>query len=121
MTPSADDIVVYVTNFCPYCTRAKVLLDRKKVSYKTMDITNNDEMRTWLMEASGQRTVPQIFIYGQSVGGFDDLYALDRAGKLDAMLAAKGLTLAAARKTLSDRSSGKFFAGIPRKLSHQSL
>ncbi len=81
------DVHIYVTNYCPYCVRAKALLRRKGVAFTEIDVTGDDEKRAWLVEVSGQRTVPQIFINGKSIGGCDEIYALDRAGKLDGMLA----------------------------------
>jgi glutaredoxin 3 len=81
------DVQIYVTTYCAYCLRAKALLRKKGVTFTEFDVTNDDAKRTWLVETTGQRTVPQIFIDGKSVGGCDDLYALDREGKLDALLA----------------------------------
>ena len=81
-------IEVYTTNYCPYCTRAKDLLKRKGQSFAEFDVTDDDEGRVKLVEkAGGRRTVPQIFINDQHIGGFDDLNALDKEGKLDALLA----------------------------------
>jgi glutaredoxin 3 len=82
----AAKVVVYVTEYCPYCTQAKALLDKKGVAYEAVDVTGNDAKRAWLAQATGRRTVPQIFINGRAVGGCDDLYALDRGGKLDPLL-----------------------------------
>ena len=79
-------IQVYVTSRCPYCVMAKRLLDRKGLAYETIDVTGQAEKRVWLMEASGQRTVPQIFIGEKSIGGYTELAALNRSGDLDAML-----------------------------------
>lgn len=81
------DIVVYTTSYCPYCVRAKRLLDAKKAPYREIGVDGDPEKRRWLAEVTRQRTVPQIFINGRPVGGFTDLAALDRAGELDAMLA----------------------------------
>lgn len=67
--------------------RAKALLSKKGVRYQEVDVSNDDEKRRWLMQTTGQRTVPQIFINEKSVGGFDDIAALDRKGELDPMLA----------------------------------
>ncbi len=75
-------VQVYVTGYCPYCTRAKSLLDRRGIPYETIDVSGDDAKRRWLAEVTGQRTVPQIFIDGKSVGGCDDLHDLDRAGEL---------------------------------------
>jgi glutaredoxin 3 len=82
----AAEVIVYVTDYCPYCTRAKGLLRRKGVAFTEIDVSNDPEKRAWLFEKTGQRTVPQIFIDGVSVGGCDDIHALDRAGKLDPLL-----------------------------------
>ncbi len=82
-------IEIYTTTYCPYCVRAKHLLDAKDVDYAEIDVTGDDVARMTLVEKSGGRkTVPQIFINGASVGGYDDLRALEESGKLDAMLAA---------------------------------
>lgn len=81
-------VEVYTTTYCPYCVRAKQLLDAKDVDYTTIDVTGDDAARIALVEKSGgRRTVPQIFINGTAVGGYDDLRALEEAGKLDEMLA----------------------------------
>ncbi len=66
--------------------RAKALLSRKGVQFQEIDVSFDDEKRQWLMQASGQRTVPQIFINDKPVGGFDDIAALDRKGELDPLL-----------------------------------
>ena len=83
----SKQVVVYTTNYCPYCVRAKELLKRKNIEFQEIDVTNDQEGREELVNKSGGRkTVPQIFIGDAHVGGCDDLYALDRDGKLDAML-----------------------------------
>ncbi|MBP7709552.1 MAG: glutaredoxin 3 [Rickettsiales bacterium] len=80
-------VLIYTTTVCPYCTRAKALLQRKGVAFTEIKITD-DEVRNEMMKKSGGRmTVPQIFIDDKHVGGCDDLYALDAAGKLDELLA----------------------------------
>ena len=81
------NVTIYVTNNCPYCVRAKALLNRKGVTFTEVDVTNAPDKRTWLVETTGMRTVPQIFINGRGVGGSDDLFALENHGKLDALLA----------------------------------
>lgn len=81
------DIVMYRTPICPYCVRAKALLKRKGVAFREVDVSGDAEQRAWLLEATGQRTVPQIFINGRSIGGCDELYLLERQGKLDELLA----------------------------------
>ena len=88
------DVTIYVTSYCPYCTRAKALLTRKGVSFTEIDVGNDPAKRAWLAEQTGMRTVPQVFINGRSVGGSDDIHALDRAGKLDPMLAEPALSKA---------------------------
>lgn len=80
-------VEVYSTTYCPYCVRAKQLLDAKDVDYTEIDVTGDDNARIALIEKSGgRRTVPQIFINDQAVGGYDDLRALEESGKLDTML-----------------------------------
>jgi glutaredoxin 3 len=80
-------VEVYSTNYCPYCVRAKQLLDTKDIDYTEIDVTGDDEARMALVEKSGGRkTVPQIFINGESIGGYDDLRALEESGKLDSLL-----------------------------------
>jgi glutaredoxin 3 len=83
----AADVKVYTTSYCPYCVRAKRLLEAKKVAYQEIDVSGDAEQRRWLVDASGQRTVPQIFVNGRPIGGFTDMAALDRQGRLDALLA----------------------------------
>ncbi len=82
------EITMYKTPTCPYCTRAEALLARKGVTEITkIDITTAPNLMAEMMEKSGgRRTVPQIFIGDTHVGGFDDLSALDQAGKLDELL-----------------------------------
>jgi glutaredoxin 3 len=83
-------VKVYTKTLCPYCVRAKALLDRKGIAYEEIDAEHDDALRTWLVEATGQRTVPQIFVGDRSLGGFSDIDALDRQGKLDAILRGEG-------------------------------
>lgn len=83
------DIVIYTTNYCPYCVKAKDLLKRKNAAFKEIDVTNDDNLRMELVEKSGgRRTVPQIFINGVHIGGCDDLYELDKKGGLDPLIIA---------------------------------
>ena len=83
------EIKIYTIPFCPYCERAKALLSRKGAAFQEIDAPSGSAARKAAIERSGGRTtVPQIFIGGQAIGGSDDLTALDRAGKLDALLAA---------------------------------
>jgi glutaredoxin 3 len=87
MSEAPAEVVMYRTPFCPYCMRAERLLQRKGALVKEVDVSNDSEKRRWLIDATRQRTVPQIFINGVSVGGFDDIAALDRRGILDQLLA----------------------------------
>jgi glutaredoxin 3 len=80
-------IIVYSTDYCPYCTRAKSLLTSKNVDFDEIDVTNDDDLRMEMVRKSGGRkTVPQIFIDDIHIGGFDDLHALDIKGELDKLL-----------------------------------
>ncbi len=81
------DVVLYTTPNCSYCVQAKQLLVRKGVAYREIDVSRDGALRTEVMARSGQRTVPQIWIGEYHVGGFNELYALERAGTLDALLA----------------------------------
>ncbi len=77
------NVIVYTTNYCPYCSRAKNLLKQKGIAFKEIDLTNDDAKRNELTEKTGCMTVPMIFIGDEFVGGSDDLHALDAAGELD--------------------------------------
>ena len=77
---------MYTTLICPYCIRAKMLLKAKGVVWEEIDVSGDHEARAWLVKTTGRRTVPQIFINDESIGGFDEMRALDRAGELDAKL-----------------------------------
>jgi glutaredoxin 3 len=80
-------VEIYTTTYCPFCMRAKSLLKSKGVAFDEIDVTDDDELRAKMIELSGgRRTVPEIFINGKIVGGFDELKALDVAGKLDVLL-----------------------------------
>lgn len=82
-------IEIYTTPYCPYCSRAKALLGTKGVSFEEYDVSMGGAKRAEMRERSnGGSTVPQIFIDGRHIGGCDDMFALDRAGKLDPLLAA---------------------------------
>ncbi|MEX0616053.1 MAG: glutaredoxin 3 [Methylophaga sp.] len=81
------DVIVYSSAHCPYCVMAKQLLERKGVAYKEIRVDLEPARREEMMQKSKQRTVPQIFINDQAVGGYTDLLAIDRAKKLDQMLA----------------------------------
>lgn len=81
-------VEIYTTPTCGYCAMAKRLLQRKGVTYREIDVSADPSLRAAMVQrADGRRTVPQIFIGPVHVGGSDDLHALERAGKLDALLA----------------------------------
>lgn len=80
------NVVIYSSRFCPYCVRAKMLLDAKGVSYNEIHVDIDRERRSEMVELSGRTSVPQIFIDDDHIGGCDDLYALDAQGGLDAKL-----------------------------------
>lgn len=80
-------VVIYTKPFCPYCARAESLLKSRGVAYEEIVASIDAQLREEMRERSGRMTYPQIFIGEHHVGGFDDLDALDRAGKLDALLA----------------------------------
>lgn len=75
-------VQVYTTRICTYCVAAKRLLKKRDIAFEEIDVSSDPEKRMWLVEQSGQRTVPQIFIHGESIGGYTELAALDRAGGL---------------------------------------
>lgn len=95
MTPTACNgklgslmktVTVYTTRYCPYCNAAKDLLRSKKAEFHEIDVSDDDEFDA-LVERTGWKTVPQIFIENEMIGGFNELAALDREGKLDEKLA----------------------------------
>jgi glutaredoxin 3 len=79
-------VIVYTTEWCPFCVRAKALLEHKGVAFEEIDVASDDTVREQMIAASGRRTVPQIFIDEQSIGGFDELYELEQSGQLDTLL-----------------------------------
>jgi glutaredoxin 3 len=87
INPMAE-IIVYSGSSCPFCDKAKLLLKKKGVTYSEVDVRSDEvKLNEMLQKSNGKRTIPQIFINGQHIGGCDDLYALDAAGKLDPLLA----------------------------------
>jgi len=81
-------VEIYSADYCPYCTKAKMLLKNKGVDFVEHDLSGDDEARIALVEKSGGlKTIPQIFIDGQHYGGFDDIDALNKSGELDKILA----------------------------------
>jgi glutaredoxin 3 len=83
---SPPKVTLYVTDWCPYCSRARRLLESKGVPYEEIDVESVSGARAEMQARSGQSSVPQIFIGENHVGGCDDLHALDAAGSLDPML-----------------------------------
>jgi glutaredoxin 3 len=80
------EVLVYVTRFCPYCVRARALLDRKGVAYRVVDVGTDPRFWAEMERRSRRTTVPQIFIGPHHVGGYDDLAALNADGRLDEFL-----------------------------------
>ena len=85
-TRPAAEVVVYGTARCPYCVRARALLDRKGVAYADIRLEHEADRRREMEQLSNRRTVPQIFIDGAHIGGSDELHELEYAGKLDELL-----------------------------------
>ena len=81
-------VIVYSSDCCPYCMRAKYLLESKGVAFEEIKVDGKPQVRAEMSQKAGRTSVPQIWIGSTHVGGCDDLYALERAGKLDALLAA---------------------------------
>ncbi len=79
-------ILVYTTNYCFYCLRAKRLLSARGYAFTEIDVSDDSVQRAWLVEKTKRRTVPQVFIDGRSVGGYDEIAALDRRGELARMV-----------------------------------
>ena len=75
-------VEIYTTPSCPFCVRAKRLLDARGIAFEEIDLANDHALREEVIERTGRRTVPQIFIDGRSIGGFEELAALDAAGEL---------------------------------------
>ncbi|RJX76275.1 glutaredoxin 3 [Pseudomonas sp. LS-2] len=82
------EVVVYSSDYCPYCSRAKYLLESKNVDFEEIKIDGKPQLRAEMTKKAGRTSVPQIWIGSVHVGGCDDLFALERAGKLDALLSA---------------------------------
>jgi glutaredoxin 3 len=84
-------VEVYTTSYCPYCTRAKSLLRSKGVTFEEIDVSGDSALREKMIEMSGgRRTVPEIFINGTIIGGYDELRALEDEGGLDPLLSEPG-------------------------------
>lgn len=82
------EVKIYTTRYCPYCHAATALLTQKNVTFEEIDVTGDSVARADLARRTGRSTVPQVFIDGDSIGGYDDLSALDRSGRLDELLQA---------------------------------
>jgi len=82
----AAEVKIYTRKWCGYCTAAERLLRQKGIAFEQIDCTGDQEKRRWLVEVTGRTTVPQIFVNGQPIGGYDDLRALDHRGELDRLL-----------------------------------
>jgi glutaredoxin 3 len=85
-----NHVKIYTTRACSYCVAAKQLLKARGIDYEEVDVTGDDAQRAWLVQTTGRRTVPQIFIAGEAIGGYDELAVLDRRGELQGKLAAAG-------------------------------
>jgi glutaredoxin 3 len=86
-------VVMYTTPFCGYCIVAKRLLSKRGIAFEEVDVAGDDAKRAWLVQVTGRRTVPQIFIRGEPIGGYEELAALDRSGALAEKLGAASDTL----------------------------
>ena len=84
---AVSEVLIYTTRWCPFCIRAKALLDQKGVSYQEIPVDGDPATRQQMAERAGQTSVPQIWIGGQHIGGCDQLYGLVRSGGLDPLLA----------------------------------
>ncbi|WP_058533580.1 glutaredoxin 3 [Legionella saoudiensis] len=80
------EVIIYTTGYCPYCVKAKDLLNKKNAAFTEIRVDLQPELREEMMQKSNRHTVPQIFINGHHVGGCDDLHALEAQGKLDQLL-----------------------------------
>jgi len=78
---------VYTASYCSFCRRAKDLLQARAISFEEIDVTTDHDRRRWLVETTGRRTVPQIFVGDEPIGGYDELRMLDASGKLAPLVA----------------------------------
>jgi len=86
MNITMNDVTIYTTQYCPYCIRAKQLLNAKNIPYEEIDVGGDRALRQKMEQLSGGYTVPQIFINTQPIGGCDELYQLENSHQLDALL-----------------------------------
>ena len=91
MTDQSPHIVIYSTETCSYCQAARMLLKKKGLDYEDILVSRDAEKRAEMERLSGGHTVPQIFINDRPIGGFDELYALEKSGELDEILNAAGV------------------------------
>lgn len=82
----SEKVVIYSSDYCPYCVRAKALLKKKGAAFEELVVDRDSGLRQEMTKKAGKHTVPQIWVGDTHVGGCDELYALERAGKLDALL-----------------------------------
>lgn len=80
------EVVMYSTGWCPYCARARALFERKGIAFREVDIETDAALRAEMLTRSGRRSVPQIFVGERHLGGFEELYDLERSGELDSIL-----------------------------------
>jgi glutaredoxin 3 len=83
-------VTVYASDWCPYCQRAKSLLRQKQVAFNEINVEDDEKFREEMLARSNRRTVPQIFVGDKHIGGYDELYALDRSGELDRLIQGAG-------------------------------
>jgi glutaredoxin 3 len=84
------DVKVYTTNICGYCVVAKRLLHKRGIPFEEINVSGDPAQRAWLVQTTGRRTVPQIFIDGDAIGGSDELHAMDRSGELARRIGSPG-------------------------------
>jgi len=87
---TSPEVTLYVSDWCPYCQRAKSLLTRKNVVFREINVDDEPKLREEMIERSGRRTVPQIYVGDTHVGGCDDLFELERSGELDRLIQGAG-------------------------------
>jgi glutaredoxin 3 len=83
---SAPEVVMYSTGWCGFCARARTLLERKGIAFRDIDVESDTGLRQEMVTRSGRRSVPQVFVGAHHVGGYEELYALDRSGELDRLM-----------------------------------
>ncbi len=101
-----EEVIVYTKDYCGYCAQAKAVLQAKGVNFTDIDVTHDPALEAEMIERSGRRTVPQIFIRGDHIGGFDDLAALDATGELDRQLARDAAERNVTRAPIADGPVG---------------